>query len=56
MAAAALAYKCMEVACMRVAYDKSLGQQSGEWNELQIFLQMTPPGNIRFYIYAHISE
>ncbi|CAA7057600.1 unnamed protein product [Microthlaspi erraticum] len=45
MAAAALAYKCMEVACMRLVYGKTLGQQSGEWNELQkIVVQITPLG------------
>ncbi|CAH8316918.1 unnamed protein product [Eruca vesicaria subsp. sativa] len=43
MYAAALAYKCMEVACMRVVYCKSPGL-SGEWNELQKMVQMTPQG------------
>ncbi|EFH44449.1 zinc ion binding protein [Arabidopsis lyrata subsp. lyrata] len=43
MAAAALAYKCTEVACMRLVYGRSLGL-SGEWNELQKMVQMTPQG------------
>lgn len=55
MAAAVLAYKCSEVACMRLAYGRSLGL-SGEWNELQNMVQMTPQGNIGFCIYDHISE
>lgn len=47
MSAAALAYKCMEVACMRVVYCRSLSL-SGEWNELQKMVQMTPQG--KFWI------
>ncbi|XP_010440255.1 PREDICTED: uncharacterized protein LOC104723573 [Camelina sativa] len=43
MAAAVLAYKCSEVACMRLVYGRSLGL-SGEWNELQKMVQMTPQG------------
>ncbi|XP_009146794.1 uncharacterized protein LOC103870417 isoform X1 [Brassica rapa] len=43
MSAAALAYKCVEVACMRVVYCRSLGL-SGELNELQKMVQMTPQG------------
>ncbi|KAL0874113.1 hypothetical protein Bca101_023818 [Brassica carinata] len=41
--AAALAYKCIEVACMRVVYCRSLGL-SGEWGELHKMVQMTPQG------------
>ncbi|KAL9817644.1 putative transcription factor & chromatin remodeling CW-Zn family [Arabidopsis thaliana] len=44
MAAATLAYKCTEVACMRLVYGRSLGL-SGEWNELQKMVQMTPQGD-----------
>lgn len=47
MSAAALAYKCVEVACMRVVYCRSLGL-SGELNELQKMVQMTPQG--KFWI------
>ncbi|EOA15921.1 hypothetical protein CARUB_v10004015mg [Capsella rubella] len=43
MAAAVLAYKCSEVAYMRLVYGRSLGL-SGEWNELQKMVQMTPQG------------
>ncbi|CAN8275041.1 unnamed protein product [Cochlearia groenlandica] len=43
MATAALSYKCMEVACMRVVYGRSPGL-SGELNELQKIVQMTPEG------------
>lgn len=55
MAAAALAYKCTEVACMRIVYGRSLGPR-GEWNELQKMVDMPPQGNIGFFIYDHISE
>jgi len=54
MAAATLAYKCTEVACMRLVYGRSLGL-SGEWNELQKMVQMTPQGTIVYFIYDHIS-
>ncbi|XP_022721726.1 uncharacterized protein LOC111279098 isoform X2 [Durio zibethinus] len=43
MAAAALAYKCMEVAYMRVVYCKH-STNSRERNELQATLQMVPQG------------
>ncbi|KAF8051151.1 hypothetical protein N665_1790s0005 [Sinapis alba] len=43
MYAAALAYKCMEVACMKVVYCRSLGL-SGEWGELHKMVQMTSQG------------
>ncbi|XP_057964806.1 cysteine-tryptophan domain-containing zinc finger protein 7 [Malania oleifera] len=43
MAAAALAYKCMEVAYMRVIYS-SHSSASRDQNELQMALQMVPPG------------
>jgi hypothetical protein len=44
MAAAALAYKCMEVAYMRVVYF-SHTSASRDRHELQTALQMVPPGN-----------
>ncbi|XP_022758045.1 uncharacterized protein LOC111305109 isoform X2 [Durio zibethinus] len=43
MAAASLAYKCMEVAYMRVIYS-SHGNASRDRYELQTALQMVPPG------------
>ncbi|OVA15012.1 zinc finger protein [Macleaya cordata] len=43
MAAAALAYKCMEVAYMRVIYFKH-SSASKDRHELQTALQMVPPG------------
>ncbi|XP_010524504.1 PREDICTED: uncharacterized protein LOC104802552 [Tarenaya hassleriana] len=43
MAAAALAYKCTEVACMRLTYGRSLGA-SRDWNSLQKMLQTSPKG------------
>ncbi|XWS14057.1 hypothetical protein CRYUN_Cryun36dG0090800 [Craigia yunnanensis] len=43
MAAAALAYKCMEVAYMRVVYCKN-STSSRDRNELQATLQMVPQG------------
>ncbi|KAG8372966.1 hypothetical protein BUALT_Bualt12G0122000 [Buddleja alternifolia] len=43
MAAAALAYKCMEVAYMRVVYCKSSSTYR-VWYDLQSSLQMAPPG------------
>ncbi|XP_022741106.1 uncharacterized protein LOC111292786 isoform X2 [Durio zibethinus] len=43
MAAASLAYKCMEVAYMRVVYCKH-STSSRNWNELQATLQMVPQG------------
>ena len=45
MAAAALAYKCVEVAYMRVIYSSHSGA-SRDRNELQTALQMAPPGNL----------
>ncbi|KAL3648851.1 hypothetical protein CASFOL_005254 [Castilleja foliolosa] len=43
MAAAALAYKCMEVAYLRVVYCKS-SNTSRVWSDLQSSLQMAPQG------------
>ncbi|XP_077223861.1 cysteine-tryptophan domain-containing zinc finger protein 3-like [Tasmannia lanceolata] len=43
MAAAALAYKCMEVAYMRVIYSKN-SSASKDRHELQAALQVVPPG------------
>ncbi|KAM7467084.1 hypothetical protein LguiB_014646 [Lonicera macranthoides] len=43
MAAAALAYKCMEVALMRVVYCKSFSIKR-DWSDLQASLQMVPQG------------
>ncbi|KAB2016287.1 hypothetical protein ES319_D08G085900v1 [Gossypium barbadense] len=43
MAAASLAYKCMEVAYMRVIYS-SHGNANRDRHELQTALQMVPPG------------
>ncbi|KAL3827854.1 hypothetical protein ACJIZ3_016656 [Penstemon smallii] len=43
MAAAALAYKCMEVAYMRVVYS-ARASASRDQNELQTALQIVPPG------------
>ncbi|KAF8392615.1 hypothetical protein HHK36_022962 [Tetracentron sinense] len=43
MAAAALAYKCMEVAYMRVIYSKHSGA-CRDRHELQMALQVAPPG------------
>ncbi|KAL8530864.1 hypothetical protein ACS0TY_007769 [Phlomoides rotata] len=43
MAAASLAYKCVEVAYMRVVYS-SHGNASRDRNELQTALQIVPPG------------
>ncbi|XP_010533101.1 PREDICTED: uncharacterized protein LOC104808944 isoform X2 [Tarenaya hassleriana] len=43
MAAAALAYKCTEVSCMRIIYGRSLGA-SRDWNSLQKVLQTAPKG------------
>ena len=43
MAAAALAYKCVEVAYMRVVYCKH-STSGRDWNELQATLQMVPQG------------
>ena len=45
MAAAALAYKCMEVAYMRVIYS-SHSSASRDRHELQTSLHMAPPGNL----------
>lgn len=44
MAAAALAYKCVEVAYMRVIYS-SHSIVTRDRHELQTALQMIPPGN-----------
>lgn len=44
MAAAALAYKCMEVAFMRVVYS-SQNTAIRDRNELQKALKMLPSGN-----------
>ncbi|KAK9040855.1 hypothetical protein V6N11_015991 [Hibiscus sabdariffa] len=44
VASASLAYKCMEVACMRVIYS-SHANASRDRHELQTTLQMVPPGN-----------
>lgn len=44
MAAASLAYKCMEVAYMRVIYS-SHASASRDRHELQTALQVVPPGN-----------
>lgn len=44
MAAAALAYKCMEVAYMRVIYS-SHSNANRYRNELQAALQIFPPGD-----------
>ena len=44
MAAASLAYKCTEVAYMRVIYS-SHANASRDRHELQTALQMVPPGN-----------
>ena len=44
IAAAALAYKCMEVAYMRVVYSKH-SSINRDRNELQSTLQMVPQGN-----------
>ncbi|XP_028781447.1 uncharacterized protein LOC114737664 isoform X2 [Neltuma alba] len=43
MAAAALAYKCMEVACMRLVYCKH-SSANRMWHELQSTLNMVPQG------------
>ncbi|KAK6913796.1 Zinc finger, CW-type, partial [Dillenia turbinata] len=43
MASATLAYKCMEVACMRVVYYKR-SSSSRDWQELQSILHKIPPG------------
>ncbi|KAK6930129.1 Zinc finger, CW-type [Dillenia turbinata] len=43
MASATLAYKCMEVAYMRVVYYKC-SSSSRDWQELQSLLQKIPPG------------
>lgn len=45
MASAALAYKCMEVAYMRVVYS-SQSDANRYRNELQTALQIFPPGNL----------
>lgn len=45
MAAAALAYKCMEVAYMKVIYI-SHASASRDRLELQTALQMVPPGKL----------
>lgn len=50
MAAAALAYKCMEVAYMRVIYF-SHNSASRDRHELQSALQMVPPGNLNNAIF-----
>ena len=44
MASAALAYKCMEVAYMRIIYSNHLIARSDR-HELQMTLQMVSPGN-----------
>jgi hypothetical protein len=44
MAAAALAYKCMEVAYMRAIYS-SHTTANRDRHELQMALQFIPPGN-----------
>lgn len=44
MAAAALAYKCLEVAYMRVVYCKN-SSANRERHELQATLQVVPQGN-----------
>ena len=48
MAAAALAYKCTEVAYLRVIYS-SHTSASRDQNELQTALQIVPPGMCVFY-------
>lgn len=45
MASAALAYKCVELAFMRVIYS-SHNTASRDRHELQTVLEMIPPGNI----------
>ena len=44
MAFAALSYKCVEVACMQVIYSTD-SVASSDRNELQMALEMVPPGN-----------
>lgn len=46
MAAAALAYKCMEVAYMRVVYCKN-SSTNRLWHDLQTSLQMVPQGRVK---------
>lgn len=51
MAAVALAYKCMEIAYMRVVYSSHVSANRDR-NELQSSLQVVPPG---IYIYIIFS-
>lgn len=48
MAAAALAYKCMEVAYMRIVYCKQ-STSSRDRNDLQATLQMVPQGKLGLF-------
>lgn len=49
MAAAALAYKCLEVAFMRVVYCKN-SSTNRIWHDLQTSLQMTPQGSVSIFV------
>lgn len=51
MAAAALAYKCIEVAFMRVIYCNN-SSTNRYWHELQAALQMVPEGNRRGIVWV----
>lgn len=53
MAAAALAYKCMEVAYMRVIYS-SHNSASRDRHELQTALQIVPLGNEIYDLEVHV--
>lgn len=55
MAAAALAYKCMEVAYMRVIYS-SHASASRDRVELQSALQIVPPGKFTSVISLVLKE
>lgn len=54
MASAALAYKCMEVAYMRVVYCKH-SSTNRDRHELQATLNIAPPGNGAGYEYIQDS-
>lgn len=53
MATAALAYKCMEVAYMRVVYCKNMSA-SRVWHDLQASLQMPIPLQGNYHLPLHV--
>lgn len=54
MGSAALAFKCLEVAYLKVVYS-SHSIASRDRHELQTALQMVPPGKLMFNFYYFFS-